>query len=182
MLTTQNRQSRAGTQRWVVMGVSGSGKSEIGRRLAHQLGCAFVEGDDFHPAANIAKMGAGVALTDEDRWEWLQVLAHRLAFARENKAGLVLSCSALKRAYRDVFRGGDPAVRFVHLHGSPAALVARMQRRTGHFMPASLLDSQLRDLQPLGLDEGGITLDIAAPPEELVARILRAPVSGAIPS
>ena len=172
MLAAQNGQRTAATQRWVVMGVSGSGKSEIGRRLAQRLGCSFVEGDDFHPAANIAKMGAGIPLTDADRWQWLHVLASQLRVACENQAGIVISCSALKRAYRDVLRGGDPDVHFAHLHGSQVAIAARMQSRTGHFMPASLLESQLRDLEPLTPDEAGVTLDIAAPPEALVAHIL----------
>ena len=161
----------ASVRRWVVMGVSGCGKSTIGAALAQALGVAFLEGDAFHPPGNVAKMSAGNPLDDSDRAGWLQALAAEIGSARERGAGLVLSCSALKRRYRDTLRQADPALRFVHLQG-PASLIAeRMARRTDHYMPPSLLESQLRDLEPLQDDEAGITLDITLPPEVLVARI-----------
>lgn len=158
-------------RRWVVMGVSGCGKSTIGAALAQALGLPFLEGDAFHPPGNVAKMSAGNPLDDSDRAGWLQALAAEIGGARERGTGLVLSCSALKRRYRDTLRQADPALRFVHLQG-PASLIAeRMARRTDHYMPPSLLESQLRDLEALQDDEAGIRLDITLPPEVLVARI-----------
>lgn len=160
------------TQRWVVMGVSGCGKSEVGRQLAVRLGVEFVEGDAYHSAANVAKMAAGIPLTDDDRAEWLHTLQAHIAGARAAGAGLVLACSALKRRYRDLLRMGDPALQFVHLDGARAVIAQRMQARTAHFMPTSLLDSQLRDLEPLQEDEHGMRLDIVKPPEALAQEIL----------
>jgi carbohydrate kinase (thermoresistant glucokinase family) len=163
---------------WVVMGVSGCGKSEVGARLAQSLGAAFIEGDRFHSAENVRKMSAGIPLTDTDRAGWLVQLAEELARACADGRSVVLACSALKRAYRDTLRASscDPgcAPRFVHLSGDPATIAARMQARTGHYMPASLLDSQLRDLEPLAPDEDGIVLDIAAAPALLVGQVLAA--------
>ncbi|VXC69943.1 Gluconokinase [Massilia sp. 9I] len=157
---------------WVVMGVSGCGKSEVGQRLAQVLGARFIEGDGFHPPRNLARMSAGVPLTDADRWDWLGAL--RAEIQRVQQAGEVpvLACSALKRAYRDVLRGGDGKVCFVHLHGDPALIAQRMAARSGHFMPPSLLDSQLRDLEPLQADECGVTLDVRDPPAVLVKQAL----------
>ena len=157
--------------RWVVMGVSGCGKSTIGQALASEEGVPFVEGDQFHPPANVAKMSAGMALTDDDRADWLLALQAQILEARLNNAGLVISCSALKRRYRDLLRDGDPALCFAHLSGPKELIAARMQARVGHYMPTSLLDSQFRDLEPLQQGEAGITLDITLPPAELVARI-----------
>jgi carbohydrate kinase (thermoresistant glucokinase family) len=163
---------------WVVMGVSGCGKSEVGARLAQALGASFIEGDRFHSADNVRKMAAGIALTDADREGWLAQLAGELARACADGRSVVLACSALKRVYRDRLRGADSgsgcALRFVHLSGDPATIAARMHARTGHFMPASLLDSQLRDLEPLAADEDGIVLDIDAAPALLVEQILAA--------
>jgi len=159
--------------RWVVMGVSGAGKSEIGARLAAELGVPFLEGDSFHPAENVAKMSAGVPLNDEDRAGWLQKLRREISAARERGEGLVLSCSSLKRRYRDLLRGGDPKLRFVHLHGGRDILEQRMRTRPGHYMPASLLDSQLRDLEPLQADEAGVRLDLTQSPQQLVSTILQ---------
>jgi gluconokinase len=159
---------------WVVMGVSGCGKSEVGARLAQALGASFIEGDRFHSADNVRKMAAGIALTDADREGWLAQLAGELARACADGRSVVLACSALKRAYRDRLRGSGCALRFVHLSGDPATIAARMHARTGHFMPASLLDSQLRDLEPLAADEDGIVLDIDAAPALLVEQILAA--------
>jgi gluconokinase len=161
---------------WVVMGVSGCGKSEVGARLALALGVDFIEGDRFHSADNVRKMAAGVALTDADREGWLLRLGDELARACAEGRGVVLACSALKRAYRDTLRACSAssgcALRFVHLSGARATIASRMEARAGHYMPLSLLDSQLRDLEPLQPDEAGIVLDIADPPEVLVARAL----------
>lgn len=163
-----------GSTRWVVMGVSGAGKSEIGARLAAELGVPYLEGDSFHPPANVAKMSAGIPLDDADRAGWLQKLSEEIANARQRGEGLVLSCSSLKRRYRDVLRKGDPGLRFAHLNGERNILEQRMRTRPGHYMPASLLDSQLRDLEPLQADESGLCLDLALPPQQLVAEILQA--------
>eukprot|EP01133_Synstelium_polycarpum_P007002 gene7002-8133_t len=160
--------------RWVVMGVSGCGKSAIGSALAGALGVPYVEGDDVHPPENVAKMAAGIPLDDADRAGWLDALRERIAAASDRGSGLVVSCSALKRAYRDVLRRGDPALRFAHLDGPREVLERRMQR-PGHFMPPSLLDSQLHTLQPLQPDETGIVLDIRQPPAVLVGQILQTP-------
>ncbi|WP_229263226.1 gluconokinase [Duganella dendranthematis] len=159
--------------RWVVMGVSGCGKSTVGQALATANGVGFVEGDQFHPEANVAKMSAGVALNDDDRADWLLTLQAQIREARERGEGLVISCSALKRRYRDLLREGDPALRFAHLNGPKELIAARMQARVGHYMPTSLLDSQFRDLEPLQADEAGITLDIRIPPDDLVTQIRR---------
>jgi carbohydrate kinase (thermoresistant glucokinase family) len=157
--------------RWVIMGVSGCGKSTIGAALAEAFGVPFLEGDEYHPTDNVTKMASGVPLDDGDRAGWLQVLADEIQAARINDTGLVLSCSALKRRYRDRLRQADPALRFVHLQGPGALIEARLQARVGHYMPPSLLDSQLSILEPLQADEAGLTLDIALPPAELVGRI-----------
>ena len=160
---------------YVVMGVAGSGKSLIGSMLARALGVAFVDGDDLHPAANVAKMAAGVALTDDDRAGWLGALAARLAEAREAGAGLVIACSALKRAYRDALRdGAAPAsVRFVFLTGERALIADRLVRRSGHFMPASMLDGQLAVLEPPLPSEEAWTCDVREAPEAIVAALVR---------
>lgn len=158
--------------RWVVMGVSGCGKSTVGNALAQASGFPYIEGDQFHPESNVAKMSAGIALSDDDRADWLLALQAQIRDARQGNAGLVLSCSALKRRYRDLLREGDPALRFAHLNGARELISARMQARVGHYMPTSLLDSQFRDLEPLQADEAGVTLDIGTPPEQLVQQIL----------
>ncbi len=158
----------------VVMGVAGCGKSLIAERLALALGAQALEGDSFHPPENIARMSAGVALTDADRAGWLARLAERLAAGREAGQRLVLSCSALKRRYRDQLRAGDPDLVFVCLHGARALIESRMAARTHHFMPVSLLDSQLRDLELPQSDERAVLCNLAATPEQLVAQILSA--------
>jgi gluconokinase len=165
---------RATPIRWVVMGVSGCGKSTVGQGLASVAGVSFVEGDQFHPAANVAKMSAGLALNDDDRTEWLLALKGKVDEARQAGVGIVVSCSSLKRRYRDVLRAADPALRFAHLSGARELIAERMLARVGHYMPPSLLDSQFKDLQPLQADEAGITLAITAPPTQLVAQILAA--------
>ena len=164
---------KARRQRWVVMGVSGCGKSEIGRRLAAALGIAYAEGDDDHPPANVARMAAGTPLTDVDRRDWLHLLQARIVQAAVQDAGLVLSCSSLKRRYRDLLRAGDPALLFVHLQGERELIAQRMRERPGHFMPPALLESQLRDLEPLQPDEAGLVLDIASTPEQLIGQVLQ---------
>lgn len=153
----------------VVMGVSGSGKTTVGEALAKALGWKFVEGDAFHPEANVAKMHAGHPLDDDDRRPWLEALAAEIA--RDDAAGRssVIGCSALKRAYRDILRSGAPDVRFLHVHGDKALLWERVSNRPGHFFPAALLDSQLATLEPLGPDERGFVVDIAAPVGTMVA-------------
>jgi carbohydrate kinase (thermoresistant glucokinase family) len=164
----------------VVMGVSGCGKSTVGAALARALGIEFVEGDAFHPPENVARMAAGTPLTDEDRAGWLRTLAAHIAQAAPR--GVVVSCSALKRSYRDVLRTGSAALRFVWLDLPRAELEARMARRTGHYMPASLLASQLATLEPPSPDEGAIRLDGTLAPDTLVAaalaRLGAAPPSG----
>lgn len=167
-MTTQAQDGNKGTA-WVVMGVSGCGKTSIGEKLAAALGVPFIEGDAFHSQANIAKMTAGTALTDDDRRDWLLTLRDKLA-AREG--GAVLSCSSLKRAYRDLLRSAGGDVRFAHLAGERGLLLERVSNRPGHYMPPSLLDSQLDTLEPLQPDEAGITLDIRDSQEQLVAQIL----------
>lgn len=157
---------------FVVMGVSGCGKSTVGARLAEALKLPFLEGDVLHPESNVARMAAGVALSDEDREGWLQALAERLRQAHVAGRGLVLSCSALKRAYRDILRSGAPGLRLVYLHGDHALLAARMAARTGHYMPLSLLDSQLATLEPPGVDENALGFEVASRPEDIVAAVL----------
>ncbi|MFW0772027.1 gluconokinase, GntK/IdnK-type [Paenarthrobacter nitroguajacolicus] len=149
----------------VVMGVAGCGKSTIGAALAERLGAEFLDGDSLHPQANIDKMASGTPLNDDDRAPWLAEIGRR--FPASNSA-LVIACSALKRSYRDIIRRADPSVVFVHLHGSRELLNARMTARPGHFMPPSLLDSQLATLEPLQADEAGIVVDIAKSVEGIV--------------
>ena len=159
------------------MGVCGCGKSTVGQQLAAALGAGlaefveFVEGDQFHPPENVARMAAGIALTDADRQGWLEVLARQLAAARAAGRTLVLSCSALKRSYRDTLRHGAPDLLFVHLAGSRELLAQRMAARAGHYMPASLLDSQLATLEPPGADENALSFDVALAPEAIIAAL-----------
>lgn len=156
------------TQRIVIMGVSGSGKSSVGAALSERLCIPYRDGDNLHSPANIQKMQAGEALTDADRWPWLDRVAQELA----DQAPVILGCSALRRAYRDRIRAGAGGpVCFVHLAGSQALIAARMATRSGHFMPASLLDSQFAALEPPGPDEIAITVDIDQPLDRLVAEI-----------
>jgi gluconokinase len=145
------------------MGVSGTGKTSVGKRLAELLGAQFLEGDAYHPDQNIAKMSAGVALTDEDRWPWLRTLARLIESWDIEGVSTVLTCSALRRSYRDVLRTAVPTPRlvFVHLHASFEVLEQRMRARTGHFMPPSLLRLQFDTLEPLEPDETGIVLDVS---------------------
>ena len=168
----QTGSSQVSSVRWVVMGVCGCGKSTVGRELAAMHGVAYIEGDLFHPPANVAKMSAGEPLNDDDRVDWLRALKAQLCAAREHGVGLVLSCSALKRRYRDLLREADPALRFAHLHGPRALIAQRLALRRDHFMPPLLLESQLAALEPLAHDEAGVCLDIGQAPARLVLEIL----------
>ncbi len=161
------------------MGVTGSGKTTVAVALARRLGVPFGDADDFHSAANIAKMAAGVPLGDEDRWPWLRAIGEWLA--RHAATGAVASCSALKRAYRDALRERAPDVYFVHLHGDRETVRRRVASRTGHFMPASLVDSQYAALEPLEPGERGVVLDLAAPVDELVAAAARSVLGQSMP-
>jgi len=157
---------------YVVMGVSGSGKSLIGAALARALGVEFVEGDRYHSAENVERMSRGVPLTDDDRAQWLRSLAARIREARDAGAGLVMSCSALKRSYRDILRAEANDLRFVFLKGARPLIAERVAARRGHFMPPSLLDSQLASLEEPSSDEGGWVCDIRKSPEEIVAALV----------
>lgn len=157
----------------VVMGVSGCGKTSVGRALAGLLGWTFLEGDEFHPPENIAKMGAGIPLGDEDRWPWLDTIADRIATERAKGQPVVVSCSALKRRYRDRLRAGAPRVLFLHLAGDRDLILGRMSQRTGHYMPPTLLDSQFAALEPLQADELAVICDVGLDPEEIAARVAR---------
>lgn len=149
----------------VVMGVSGSGKSTVGAALAQRLRVPFADADDFHPPASIAKMTAGVPLDDDDRHPWLETIGDWLA---EHPAGGVMSCSALKRTYRDQLRRHRPDVEFLHLSGSADVVARRQASRPGHFMPASLVASQFETLEPLEPDEPGITIDVEQSVDSIV--------------
>lgn len=150
----------------VVMGVSGSGKSTTGVLIADRLGVPFVDADDLHPLENVRKMAAGTPLEDADRWPWLALVGKALADASDT--GLVMACSALKRAYREAILAEAPGVRFVLLHGTREVLGLRMEGRTDHFMPASLLDSQFALLEELDADEPGFVVDIDATVDQVV--------------
>lgn len=155
----------------VVMGVSGCGKSTLGSALAARLGLRYVEGDELHPAENVRRMAAGVPLTDDDRQGWLQAVAERIAAAGEG--GVVVGCSALRRRYRDLLRASAAGLRFVHLHGDETLLQARLASRQGHYMPASLLPSQLATLEPPQADERALTIDISQPTDAQLELALR---------
>ncbi len=156
----------------VVMGVTGAGKTTVGVALGRRLRVPFADADDFHSQANIDKMSAGVALDDADRLPWLRAVGTWLA--GHTGTGGVVSCSALKRAYRDVLRESAPTACFVHLYGDAEVIGARVAGRPGHFMPASLVTSQLETLEPLEPDECGLVLDLSRPVDELVDAYLAA--------
>lgn len=151
----------------VVMGVAGSGKTTVAELLADHLGWTLAEADEFHSRANVAKMSAGTPLTDADRAPWLASLRDWIT---AEDADVVLTCSALRRHYRDVLRQAGARVRFVHLEGTPATLAGRMAVRSGHFMPTTLLASQLETLEPLDPDEDGVVVDISGSPEQVASR------------
>lgn len=154
----------------VVMGVSGSGKTTVAEGIAKATGMVFAEADEFHSEANVAKMRAGQPLDDADRWPWLESLAAWMAAEDQLGRSTVIACSALRRVYRDVLRKGPPTLDFIHLDGPAQVVRERMATRQGHYMPSSLLDSQLRTLEPLDPDESGAVLDLTRSPDELVAQ------------
>lgn len=157
------------------MGVSGTGKTTVAGQLAEHFGWEFIEGDSLHPPANIEKMSAGTPLDDEDRRPWLESLGRLLAFHHDDGLSSVLTCSALKRAYRDVLRSGvpDDTVFFVHLAAPSEVLRERMEARE-HFMPPSLLQSQFDTLEPLGPDELGVVVDVSQPVADVVVEAIGA--------
>ncbi len=156
----------------VVMGVSGSGKTTIAATLADRMGWRLLEGDAFHPPENVAKMRAGTPLTDADRWPWLRAIAGEIDAARASGQPLVVACSALKRAYRDILIGRRPDVVLVHLAGSADTIGQRLKVRTDHFMPPGLLDSQFATLEEPGTDESPIVVAVTASPDEIADRII----------
>ena len=158
----------------VLMGVAGSGKSTIGEALSQRLGWPYADADEFHLPANVAKMSAGHPLNDDDRKPWLAAIAAHIDAAREQGRHAIVSCSALKRVYRDVIVGGRPDVRLVLLDGTKEEIFARMSARKNHFMPLGLLDSQFATLERPGADERPIVVSINGTPEEIAAEISRA--------
>jgi len=159
---------------YIVMGVSGAGKSVIGAALARALGVDFVEGDEYHPPENVARMAAGIPLSDDDRLPWLHALAERIRAAKQAGIGLVVACSALKRSYRDILRdeSGAPELQFVFLRGSRALIATRLPGRHGHFMPPQLLDSQFAALEEPSPEEHAWVCDITDTPEQIVAALV----------
>jgi gluconokinase len=171
--------ARPGRIAVVVMGVSGSGKSTVAAGIAAALGLVFIDGDGLHAPASVARMRAGIALTDEDRWPWLDRIGAVLGDADESPRGVAIACSALKRAYRDRIRDVAPGVRFVFLDGPAALIETRMAARTGHYMPGTLLASQLQTLEPPGPGEGDVVrVAIELPADEIVRRATAALTAG----
>lgn len=156
----------------ILMGVSGSGKTTIAKALAERLRRTFEDGDKFHPDSNVKKMSAGIPLTDEDRWPWLRAIASEIARKRAIDQSIIIACSALKRAYRDILVQGHRDVRIVYLHGSKELIASRLKSRKGHFMPPKLLDSQFKTLEEPNADERPIVVDIDAPVEGVVDLIV----------
>jgi len=156
-----------------MMGVSGSGKSTIADKLAERTGWKYEDGDKFHPPSNVAKMSAGHPLTDEDRWPWLQAIAAEIDRACAAGEHAVIACSALKRAYRDILVHGRNDVRIVYLRGTQVLIAERLARRKHHFMPADLLASQFKTLEPPEASENAVTVSIDAPVEAIVDDIVR---------
>ena len=154
------------------MGVAGSGKSTIGTALARALGVTYVEGDAHHPPENVKRMAAGIPLTDQDRAGWLRSLAMQIRAAKAAGRGLVIACSALKRAYRDILRAEAPDLRFIFLRGDRALLAERLASRRGHFMPTSLLESQLATLEEPDPVEDAWVCDITESPDDIVASLI----------
>lgn len=157
----------------VFMGVSGSGKTTIARGAAEHLGWELLEGDSFHPPANVEKMSHGVPLTDDDRWPWLRAIAAEVDRLRAEGRSAAVACSALKRAYRDLLLGGHPDGILVYLEGSPELIGQRMQARKGHFMPSKLLESQFATLEPPGPDENPVAVSVAPPPDAIIDAVVR---------
>jgi carbohydrate kinase (thermoresistant glucokinase family) len=157
----------------IVMGVSGSGKTTVAAGLAQQEGWILLEGDSFHPPANVAKMHAGIPLTDEDRWPWLRAIAAKADELRQAGQSAAVACSALRRAYRDVVIGDRPDTVLVYLRGSKALITQRIKARRGHFMPPALLDSQFATLEEPGPDENPVIVDVGGTPEDEIADAVR---------
>jgi gluconokinase len=157
----------------VMMGVSGSGKTTIAQGVAQRMGWKLLEGDKFHPPANIEKMSHGIPLTDEDRWPWLHAIAAEIDALRARGEPAVVACSALKRAYRDVLAANRPDVVLVYLRGDKDLIATRMAARKGHFMPPALLDSQFATLEEPGPDEHPITVSIAPPAQAIIDEVVR---------
>ena len=157
----------------VVMGVSGSGKSTVAKGIATTMGWDFAEGDEFHPKANVDKMASGIPLTDEDRWPWLHLIGDWISERVSHGQSAVVACSALRRAYRDILRDGRPQVRFCHVLADPEVIEDRMEEREGHYMPASLLPSQLATLEDLEEDEPGVVIPNEGSAAEVLGRALR---------
>jgi carbohydrate kinase (thermoresistant glucokinase family) len=155
------------SRHFLIMGVSGCGKTTVGKRLAEEIGAVFLDADDFHPAANLAKMAAGQPLTDEDRQPWLAMIAEKIRTLADSP--FVLACSALRESYRQQLLAACPGMKIIHLHSSRELLLERLQKRQGHFMPASLLDSQLATLEP---PAAALTLNVALSPQELIELIV----------
>lgn len=161
-------------QHLVIMGVAGSGKTTLATLLQERLGWPYAEADEFHPQANIDKMSAGTPLDDEDRWPWLAAIRDWLTAQTDAGLSSIVTCSALKTTYRDVLRSAEGRVHFVHLTAAPDLLEQRMSGRSGHFMPPTLLPSQLQTLQPLTAEEDGITIVVDVPPDEVADRTIEA--------
>jgi gluconokinase len=157
----------------IIMGVSGSGKSTIAELLAPKLGWDYRDGDDFHPQSNVDKMHSGIPLTDDDRWPWLKAIAAWVDEKRQAGENAIITCSALKKSYRDILIGPRKDVGLIYLKGDEELIAQRLSKRHGHFMPKDLLRSQFQTLQEPGPDEHPITVSIAPPPEEIAAAILR---------
>jgi gluconokinase len=158
----------------VVMGVSGSGKTTLAQILQRRLGWPYAEADEFHPRANIDKMAAGTPLTDEDRWPWLAAIRDWLTEQAHAGSSTIVTCSALRLAYRDVLREAQGRVRFVHLDAGADVIEPRLGKRQGHFMPPSLLPSQFATLEPLAEGEDGVVVVVDVPPDEVADRALAA--------
>ena len=152
----------------IVMGVSGSGKTTVANSLAQRLGWQSLEGDTFHPKANVVKMSAGIPLTDADRWPWLQAIATRIDALREEGQSVVVACSALKRAYRAILLDGQPDAILLYLRGTKTLIAERMKERHNHFMPPALLDSQFATLEEPGVDEDPVVVDIGAAADSVI--------------
>lgn len=162
----------SGPQFVVVMGVSGSGKTTLARGIAERLGWEFLEGDELHPRANVEKMAAGTPLTDEDRRPWLLAVGAWIDRCGAAGTSAVLTCSALRRSYRDLLRRGRPGVRFCHVTADPELIARRVEQRRGHYMPPSLLPSQLATLEPLAEDEPGVTVSAGGPADDVLTEAL----------
>ena len=158
----------------VVMGVSGSGKTTVARGVAETMHWAFAEGDALHPQANVDKMHAGIPLTDEDRWPWLRLVGDWMSEQAAAGRSAVVTCSALRRVYRDLLREGRPTVRFLHVTVPPETIADRLEHRAGHYMPPSLLPSQLATLEPPGADEPAVAVSSAGSEAEVLVAALSA--------